>query len=781
MIRKLLPLVFLCISYVQGVAQNRTCHTMESMERLVQEDPSLINQRNDIESFTQYAIENNLLDGERAIITIPVVVHVVYNTSAQNISDAQILSQIDVLNKDFRKQNTDWSSTPSLFSSLVADCEINFCLATTDPNGASTTGITRTSTTVTSFIDNDYVKYTSQGGRNAWPAGQYLNLWVCNLNGFLGYAQFPGGPAATDGVVITYTAFGTSGTAVSPYNKGRTATHEVGHWLNLFHIWGDDGTACTGTDNVSDTPNQADENYGCPTYPTPSCSNTSDMYMNYMDYSNDACMYMFSTGQKSRMQALFISGGAKASLVSSAGCSGTSSPTYCNAAGSNTQYEWISKVSFNTINNTTSANGGYGNFTTISTTVNKGSAYTLSLTPGFSGTAYSEYFKVYIDYNNDKDFADAGELVYTSAATTAMVSTSITIPTTATTGTTRMRVIMRDGAISGPCEIYTYGEVEDYSISIQSSSSCAQPGSLVSSSITSSSATLSWAAVSGAASYTVGIKPSTSTTYTYYTITSTSYSATGLTAGITYNWQVRTNCSGSSSSYTNANFTTLSACTDNYETNETFSAAKPISVNVNTIAKIGTSTDIDWFKFSNTSTSTNIKVQLTNLPADYELKLYNSLGTLLYSSTNGSTTSETITYNNAPVGTYYIKVYGYNGAFSSSSCYTLRANIGSALFKLSGEDEIDNIESSTLKSDMLLYPNPTFDGNTNIEIVNDYMGAYEVAIFDATGKTVIMNNGEKTDQSLKLMMDVSTLSNGVYSVIVRSQEFQYYKKLIITR
>jgi hypothetical protein len=131
-------------------------------------------------------------------------------------------------------------------------------------------------------------------------------MWVCQLSSnLLGYAQFPGGPAQTDGVVILHSAFGTTGTAAAPFDRGRTATHEIGHWLNLFHIWGDDGTGCNGTDEVDDTPNQADENTGCPGFPSPSCANdpNGDMFMNYMDYTDDACMFMFTAGQVTRMQA----------------------------------------------------------------------------------------------------------------------------------------------------------------------------------------------------------------------------------------------------------------------------------------------------------------------------------------------------------------------------------------------------------------------------------------------------------------------------------------------
>jgi hypothetical protein len=189
---------------------------------------------------------------------------VVYNTAVQNVSDAQIQTQIDVLNRDFAKLNSDTTKIPAVWKSLAANTNIQFCLAQRDPNGNATTGITRTSTTTTSFSTNNAVKTVAP----AWPAASYLNLWVCNLgSSLLGYAQFPGGPAATDGVVITYTGFGTNGTAAAPYNLGRTATHEVGHWLNLYHIWGDDGGSCSGSDQVGDTPNQANSNGGAPTFP----------------------------------------------------------------------------------------------------------------------------------------------------------------------------------------------------------------------------------------------------------------------------------------------------------------------------------------------------------------------------------------------------------------------------------------------------------------------------------------------------------------------------------
>ncbi len=240
------------------------------------------------------------------IARIPVVVHVVWNTAAQNISQAQIDSQIDVLNHDFRATNSDIGLVPSVFTGLIADARIEFFLATEDPNGNATTGVTRTQTSTASFSTDDKVKSSATGGIDPWPTDRYLNIWVCQLGGgLLGYAQFPGGPANTDGVVILHSGFGTNGTAAAPFDLGRTTTHEIGHFLNLFHIWGDDGTGCSGSDECADTPNQAGPNFGVPTFPHVTCSNgpNGDLFYDYMDYTDDRGMVMFTDDQVARMEA----------------------------------------------------------------------------------------------------------------------------------------------------------------------------------------------------------------------------------------------------------------------------------------------------------------------------------------------------------------------------------------------------------------------------------------------------------------------------------------------
>ena len=284
----------------------RHCATSEVHRLLLNTDPEYARARSEIEDLTDAETARGFAALAPRVRTIPTVVHVVHKTAAQNISDAQIKSQIKILNDDFRKLNADASKIPGPFKPLAADCNIQFKLATKDVFGSASTGITRTKTNKASFSFDDKVKSSKTGGADPWPARRYLNIWVCNLGGgLLGYAQFPGGPSATDGVVILSSAFGDTGTAADPFDLGRTTTHEVGHWLNLFHIWGDDGTGCKGSDHCADTPNQASENYGKPTFPHVSCKNgpNGDLFMDYMDYVDDDAMFMFTKGQAMRMNA----------------------------------------------------------------------------------------------------------------------------------------------------------------------------------------------------------------------------------------------------------------------------------------------------------------------------------------------------------------------------------------------------------------------------------------------------------------------------------------------
>ena len=288
---------------------------MEHHNYLAKTDETYQRNRREIERFSSTA----RLTPRTSIIRIPVVVHVLFNDDDENLSEAQINSQIAALNRDFRARNDDIGNVPAPFKPFVADPLIEFGLAVRDPNGNPTTGITRTRTSIEEFPYDrmdpgataklDKMIKQEEFGKAPWPRDQYLNMWTCTIEaGLLGYAQFPGGHASTDGVVINNTAFGTTGTARAPFNLGRTAVHEVGHFLDLLHIWGDDRGGCLGSDNVFDTPNQAGPNQGdvsLDDFPLVTCDNGphGDMFVNYMDYVNDDTMMMFTRGQVARMNA----------------------------------------------------------------------------------------------------------------------------------------------------------------------------------------------------------------------------------------------------------------------------------------------------------------------------------------------------------------------------------------------------------------------------------------------------------------------------------------------
>ncbi|MBL4656646.1 MAG: hypothetical protein JKX73_01505, partial [Flavobacteriales bacterium] len=253
------------------------CGTMENHARRLAADPTLEAKMQAQEFDIQNWIAANPVASSTSasgkkigtVVTIPVVVHVVYANATENVPDEQIFSQIEVLNEDFRRLNADTGDTPDVWKGIAADFEVEFCLAVRDPDGNPTTGITRTSTTETSFSTNDDVKFDATGGKDSWNTSEYLNIWVCDISGStIGYAEFPsGGFSNTWGIVITYWGFGKGGVTSAPYDVGRTGVHEVGHCFNLRHIWGDDGNLCVGSDNVADTPDQEGSTGGCPTHP----------------------------------------------------------------------------------------------------------------------------------------------------------------------------------------------------------------------------------------------------------------------------------------------------------------------------------------------------------------------------------------------------------------------------------------------------------------------------------------------------------------------------------
>ncbi|MEY2828521.1 MAG: hypothetical protein RIQ33_379 [Bacteroidota bacterium] len=308
---------------------------------------------------------------------IPVVVHVLYKTAAENLADSTVYTNLQRLNDDFRRTNFDTANTRSIFKGIAADTKIEFRLAVRDPQGNCTNGIIHKSTTATSFNTTDKMKSNATSGDDPWPTNAYLNLWVCTMSGgILGYAQFPGGTSSTDGVVIDNGAFGQKGAAVAPYDLGRTLTHEVGHWLSLYHTFqsgcaGTSSTTCANSgDNCCDTPPSSAANYGCPgsqnTCTESYGGNKVDMTENYMDYTDDACMNAFTIDQTARMQATLA--GSRNGLITSLGLTpvptqtpviSVANDTICNggtvtitATGANTFF-WSPSTGLNTNNGAT--------------------------------------------------------------------------------------------------------------------------------------------------------------------------------------------------------------------------------------------------------------------------------------------------------------------------------------------------------------------------------------------------------------------------------------------
>ncbi len=635
----MLPVILFAGILKAQTSHPRNCGTMQYLQYLQSMDPtleqSMMYQEQKIQ---EYIMQNeDQLQSSKTVITVPVVVHIVYKTAAQNISDARVLEQIDVLNKDYAGLNIH--SMYGFGSTLKVNTELQFCLAQRKADGTATNGIERRQTTVTSFSTNNNVKHFANGGLDAWDPTKYMNIWVCNLGTSLcGYAQFPtSGINSNFGVVINYMFFGVTG-AVAPYNLGGTTTHEIGHCFNLYHIWGDDGTSCSGTDNCTDTPNQAGANYGVPAYPHITCTNgpLGDMFMNFMDYSDDIAYTNFTPNQKARIQALFVPGGLLYSLGTSNGCV-PPDPNLCNP-----------------------------------------------------------------------------------------------------------------------------------------------PTGLAAGSITSSGAVLSWTAATNALSYNLKYKATAASTWTTINTAATTCTLSGLSASTAYEFQVQTVCAAGSSSFTSStNFTTLSSdCIDNYEANNTLATAKAITVSSNVNALIGTASDVDYFKFNNTSSKKKIKIVLSNLPANYDIRLYKSNGTQVGISQNSGTSTETIIYNTNTVGTYYIKVYGYSGAYNATSCYTLTASISSTNFK--GEGLISDDKPLPADLTVAIYPNPT-QGLVTLELASPAEGSASVELIDITGRQVYQSHFSLTEGISNHELDLGTLPEGLYFLNVTTPSGRGTHKLILDK
>ena len=300
------------------VHAQKACFTDSYLDEQVRLNPLLEQKFQLIEDFIRLHQADEFAAREQGqqIIKIPVVFHILYHNQGENVSDSRVQQQIEILNESFRRRNADSVKTPAVFQPVAADCGIEFYLATSDPQGRATTGIVRKYTPLDQWMEKDDMKYSERMGAESWDPASYLNIWVCDIKGLAGYASWPGGEPTLDGVVINFKYIGKTG--YSGYEEGRVTVHEVGHWLGLKHIWGDENC---GDDLVHDTPQQAFYNLGCPSGTRITCNNGphGDMYMNYMDYTSDRCINLFTEGQRARMRSLFAPGGARFSILSSKG------------------------------------------------------------------------------------------------------------------------------------------------------------------------------------------------------------------------------------------------------------------------------------------------------------------------------------------------------------------------------------------------------------------------------------------------------------------------------
>ena len=441
----------------------------------LQNDPVYRKNRREIDKLAQSYVQNAKKSSSvGGIVVIPVAFHVIYKTAAQNISDAQINAQIKQLNDDYRRINSDRNATPLAFRGATNDLEIQFCLATRDPNGLATTGITRKSTTTTSFTD---VTFEAQKASTIWDRDKYLNLWSANLGGtLLGYAQFPGDVASTDGVVLLYSTVGsiTNPGTQTGYNLGRTASHEVGHWLNLYHIWGDDAGACTGSDKVFDTPNQGDESSGTPNFPLIDvCSPTSPgvMFMNYMDYSDDVSVNMFTNGQKARM--LSALNNFRSTILSSNGCIPPTLADYALNANVGTQTTCASSSldytvlttaynSYNTnINFSTSAlpTGCTASFSASS--VVPGNPTTVSLTVG--GGVAAGFYHFFVNTASGASNADAIALTFTVQSSAISSAPVVSSPSNNATGQSTTPLFTWNNVVGATLYDFQLSTIADFS------------------------------------------------------------------------------------------------------------------------------------------------------------------------------------------------------------------------------------------------------------------------------------------------------------------------------
>lgn len=806
----------------QSLNAQRTCATKDFLQ-LQQDDPKHAEQLLLIEEHTQEYIRNRSEEQKSApIITIPVVVHVIYQTNAQNISEAQINSQLQVLNDDFRRNNSDANNTWS----QAADVEIEFCLASVDPNGNATSGITRKYYNRSEWGTDDAMKYSSNGGVNAWSSSDYLNMWICNIGGgILGYAQFPGsGSAATDGVVMSPQYFGTIGSAQAPFDGGRTTTHEVGHWLNLRHIWGDGN--CNADDFVSDTPTSDAANYGCATGHV-SCSST-DMVQNYMDYSDDACMNLFTAGQKTRMRALFASGGFRASLLNSGGCGsggsgGSSSTPTCSDGVQNqgetgidcggpctpcstscSTNEVTISITFDNYPEETSWTITNSNGATVAsggTYGNQADGSTLTVTECLSNGCY--------DFNITDAYADGICCSYGNGSYT----------------------VSGGGSTLASGSSFTSSETTNFCVSSAPPPSCDTPSGLGVSGLAQTEGTLEWSAVSGAVSYDVEIVAG-GTAYPFNTATN-SLPISGFAAGTTYTFRVMANCDGASSGWSGYyEFTTLSesggdGCVNVTVNSESFesgwgiwndggsdsyrnnysnyasSGSYTIRLRDNTNASVMTTDNLNLSSFEELTVDFHYYPVGMDSNEDFWLQVstdggssYTTVETWVRGTdfNNNTSYSESVTVTGTFTANTKIRfrvdasvnndrVYFDDVTISGCSNGARTEDISEAVTDIDVSDMAETVDAAarqaapTTIGDVNIFPNPA-NQYINVEYTNIESAEVQLFIMDINGRIIqhqILNNALGQQ---RIQLDVNDLSSGFYFIQLVTEDTTVSKKFV---
>ena len=890
-------IIFNSSAFSQDIHE-RNCAAHDIMLEQLQDDPMMQERMDIIEEHTTKFAKNGPTSNNRVngVITIPVVVHVIYQTSAQNISEAQINSQMQVLNDDFRRTNSDANNTWS----QAADTEIEFCLATVDPNGNPTSGITRKSSNTSAWGCDDDMKKSSQGGVDPWDTDSYLNMWVCNIGScgqgtILGYAQLPGGSAATDGVVMSPQFFGTVGSAQAPFDGGRTTTHEVGHWLNLRHIWGDGN--CNADDFVTDTPTSDAANYGCASSHV-SC-NSTDMVQNYMDYSDDGCMNLFTAGQKTRMRALFDAGGFRAAMLNSTACGGGGSGATCSDGiqnGSETGVdcggscaacpsscsgtEVTISITFDNYPEETSwsiTNSGGSTVASGGTYASQADGSTLTITECLSSGCYDFTINdaygdgICCSYGNGSysvtgggsSLASGGS--FTSSETTNFCVGGSPAPTctdgiqngTETGvdcgGSCTACVSCFDGIqngsetgvdCGGSCSaacVSCFDGIQngsetgvDCGGSCSPCATCNAPGGLGTSGLTSTEVTMNWNSVSSAVSYDVRIRLAGTTTWYDFNATTNSLGLTGLTAGTTYEWQVRSNCSGATSGYSSlASFTAPTsgggggACSYVTINSESFESgwgiwndggsdsyrsslnantgSKSFAIRDNTSTSVTTTDNLDlsayeeltidfsyvgvgmesgedfWFQISTNGGSSYTTIESWARGTDFSNNVRENESVTI----TGTFTSTTklrfrcdASVNNDRV---YIDDVVVSGCTNSSRLIGETTPIAVVDNGIANETVVENARKSELNQmDLKVYPNPAREV-LNLDFASEFEGAASIAVYDLSGRMVISKDIEMLGQNQRVKLDINDLTNGTYFVSLVSERQTTTKKFMVVR